>query len=49
MFNGKKNDTRAMSISGMLMSVDVALVSFFVNFGNISHCVPIFLLLTLSR
>ena len=31
------------------MSIDVVLVSFFVNFGHISHCFLVFLLLTSGK
>ena len=45
----KKKDTRARSINCVFMSIDVVLVSFFVDFGHISHHFPVFLLLTLNR
>ena len=37
MFKVKKKDTTATSTNCVLMSIDVILVSFFVNFGHISH------------
>ena len=45
----KKKDTEATSTNSMFMSIDVVLVSFFVNFGHISHLFPLFLFLTLKN
>ena len=49
MFKVKKKDTRAMTINFVFVSVDVSLVSFFVNFGHILHRFLVFLLLTSNR
>ena len=49
MFKVKKKDTGATSINGVFMPINVALVSFFVNFGHISHRFLVFLLLTLNK
>ena len=49
MFKVEKKDTGVMSTNCVFMSLDVALVSFFVNFGHILHCFPVFLMLTLNK
>ena len=46
MFKIKKKDAWATSINCVFMSIDIVLVSFFVNFGHNSDCVLVFLLLT---
>ena len=49
MFKDKKKDTSATSINFGFMSIDIVLLSFFVNFGHILHYFPVFLLLTLNK
>ena len=49
MFKVRKKDTTAMSTNCVFMSIDVVIVSFFVNSGYISYCFLVFLLLTLNR
>ena len=44
----KKKDTRTTSINCVFMSIEVVLVSFFVNFGHFSHRFLQILLLTLN-
>ena len=49
MLEVKKKGTRATSSKFVFMSIDVVLVSCFVNFVHISHCLLVFLWLTLKR
>ena len=37
MMSVKKKDTTMMSVNCMFMSIDIILMSFFVNFGHFSH------------
>ena len=43
MFKVTKKDTRGMSINFVLLSIDVFLVSFFINFGHISPFSSVFI------
>ena len=38
MLKVKKKENRVISTNCVFISIDVVLVSFFVNFGHISHC-----------
>ena len=49
MFKVKKKDARVTSANCIFISIDIGLVSFFVNFGHISHRFLIFLSQTLNR
>ena len=49
MFKVKKKDNRVTLTNCVFMSIDIVLVSFFVDFGHISHRFLVFLFLTLNK
>ena len=49
MFKAEKKDTRATSTNCVFMSIDVVLVSFFVNFRHTSHPFLVFLIFNFEQ